>query len=139
MYSNAQILAAVVNHWAQPIVKSFVGGYIGNFPAVQMVENKIRSMGWVSPKWSIVGELSPLMESLTGNMMTPFISKYLSTFDDATLPAMAHNIVDDAIKNGGLTLFEGKVVFEKSDLEELKRLLTLNLPYDKNEDIIINT
>lgn len=104
-----------------------------------MVENKIRSMGWVSPKWTLVGELSPIMESVTGNMFAPMMSKYLAAFDDATLPAMAHNIIDDAIKNGGLSLFEGKVVFEKSDLEELKRLLTLNLPYDKDDDIIINT
>lgn len=139
MYSNAQILAAVVNHWAQPLVKSLIGSYVGNIPALQMVENKIRSMGWVSPKWTLVGELSPIMESVTGNMFAPMMSKYLAAFDDATLPAMAHNIIDDAIKNGGLSLFEGKVVFEKSDLEELKRLLTLNLPYDKDDDIIINT
>ena len=139
MYTNSQILAAVLNKWAQPIIKSFVGGYVGSIPALQMVENKIRSMGWVSQKWSLTAELSPLMESITGNMFTPMISKYLSAFDDAALPGMAHNIVDDAIKNGGLSLFEGKVVFERCDLEELKRLLELNLPYSKEDDIIIDT
>ena len=139
MYSNAQILAAVVNKWAQPLVKDLIGGYVGGLPALQMVENKIRSMGWVSPKWSLMGELSPLMETITWNALAPFVAKYLSVFDDATLPAMAHNIVDDAIKRGDLSLLEGKVVFEKADLEELKRLLTLNLPYDKDDDIIINT
>lgn len=139
MYTNAQILAAVLNKWAQPLVKSLIGNYVGSLPALQMVENKVRSMGWVSPKWSLMGELSPLMETITGNAFAPFAAKYLSMFDDATLPAMAHNIVDDAIKRGDLSLLEGKIVFEKSDLEELKRLLTLNLPYDKDEDIIINT
>lgn len=139
MYTNAQILAAVLNKWAQPLVKSFIGSYVGSLPALQLVENKVRSMGWVSPKWSLMGELSPLMETITGNAFAPFVAKYLSTFDDATLPAMAHNIVDDAIKRGDLSLLEGKVIFEKTDLEELKRLLTLNLPYDKDEDIIINT
>ena len=33
-----------------------------------------------------------------------------------------------AIKNGGLSLFEGKVEFEPEDLEELKTLLKYNLP-----------
>ena len=37
-------------------------------------------------------------------------------------------IMDDAIKNGGLSLFEGKIEFEKEDLEELKSLLRYNLP-----------
>lgn len=96
-------------------------------------------MGWVSPNWTLMGELSPLMETITGNAFAPYISQYLSSFDDATLPAMVHNIVDDAIKKGDLSLLEGKIIFEKADLEELKRLLTLNLPYDKNNDIIINT
>lgn len=139
MYTNAQILAAVLNKWAQPLVKSLIGSYVGTLPVLQMVENKVRSMGWVSPKWSLMGELSPLMEAVTGNAFAPFVAKYLATFDDASLPAMAHNIVDDAIKRGDLVLLEGKVTFEKADLEELKRLLTLNLPYDKDEDIIINT
>jgi hypothetical protein len=59
--------------------------------------------------------------------------------DDASIPKMAHEIVDDALKNGELSLFEGKVVFEEADLRNLKRLLELNLPYDVNEDVIIKT
>lgn len=139
MYSNAQIIAAVVNHWAQPLVKSFIGSYVGNIPAIQAIENKIRSMGWVSPKWSLMGELSPLMETLTGNAFAPYIAQYLSAFEDKALPSMVHNIIDDAIKKGDLSLLEGKIIFERADLEELKRLLTLNVPYDKDNDIIINT
>jgi hypothetical protein len=41
---------------------------------------------------------------------------------------MAHDIVDGAIKNGSLSLFEGKIEFEKDDLVELKTLLKYNLP-----------
>ena len=52
---------------------------------------------------------------------------------------MAHSIVDNALKNGELVLFEGMVVFEESDLRTLKRLLELNLPYDKSEEITIIT
>jgi hypothetical protein len=79
------------------------------------------------------------MESVTGNIVAPMISKYVSQIDDASIPKMAHGIVDNAIKNGELSLFEGKVVFEESDLKQLKRLLELNLPYNPAEDIIIKT
>lgn len=40
--------------------------------------------------------------------------------------------IDDAIKNGGLSLFEGKVEFEPEDLEELKTLLKYNLPIQES-------
>ena len=96
-------------------------------------------MGWVSPNWSLFYELSPLMESVSGNLIAPMLSQYLSKVDDASIPKMAHDIVDNAIKNGELSLFEGKVVFESADLKELKRLLELNLPYNLTDDVTIKT
>lgn len=96
-------------------------------------------MGWVSPNWSIMSEISPLMESVTGNIIAPMIERYVSGMDDASIPKVAHAIINDALKNGELSLFEGKVVFERKDLEQLKRLLDLNLPYDPNDDVIIKT
>lgn len=80
-----------------------------------------------------------MMEGITGNLITPFLNKYLSQLDDASIPKMAHGIVNNAIVNGELSLLEGKVVFEESDLKALKRLLDLNLPYKTDEDIIIKT
>ena len=96
-------------------------------------------MGWVSPNWSIMSELSPLMESVTGNIIAPMIERYVSGMDDASIPKMAHAIVDDALKNGELSLFEGKVVFERSDLEQLKRLLVLNMPLNPDDEVTIKT
>jgi hypothetical protein len=139
MITNARILGAVLNKWAQPLVSTFVGANIQSVPFVQGLQNKVRSMGWVSPNWSIMTEISPLMESVTGNIIAPMIERYVSGMDDASIPKMAHEIVDDALKNGELSLFEGKVVFEEADLRNLKRLLELNLPYDVNEDVIIKT
>lgn len=139
MYRNADILSAVLNKWAQPLIGTFINSHVQSIPFVQGLQNKIRSMGWVSPNWSLFAELSPLMESVTGNIVAPMISKYVSQIDDASIPKMAHGIVDNAIKNGELSLFEGKVVFEESDLKQLKRLLELNLPYNPAEDIIIKT
>lgn len=139
MYKNADILSAVINKWAQPLVGTFISGNIQSIPFVQAIQNKVRSMGWVSPNWSLYAELSPIMESVTGNILTPFISKYVSQIDDSLIPKMAHSIVDNAIKNGELALFEDKIVFEEADLKKLKKLLELNLPYNPEEDINIKT
>ena len=139
MYRNADILSAILNKWAQPLIGTFLQSHVQSLPFVQAIQSKIRSTGWVSPNWSLFTELSPLMESVTGNIVAPMISKYVSQIDDASIPKMAHGIVDNAIKNGELSLFEGKVVFEESDLKQLKRLLELNLPYNPAEDIIIKT
>jgi hypothetical protein len=139
MITNARILGAVLNKWAQPLVASFLGANIQSVPFMQGIQNKVRSMGWVSPNWSIMSEISPLMESVTGNIIAPMIERYVSGLDDASIPKVAHAIINDALKNGELSLFEGKVVFERKDLEQLKRLLDLNLPYDPNDDVIIKT
>lgn len=139
MVTNAKILAAVLNKWAQPLVGTFLGSQMQNVPFIQAIQNKVRSLGWVSPRWTLLGELSPLMESVTGNLIAPILSNYLSAVDDDSIPKMAHSIVDNALKNGELVLLEGKVVFERQDLEQLKRLLELNLPYNPADDIIIKT
>ena len=139
MITNARILGAVLNKWAQPLVASFIGVNIQSVPFVQGIQNKVRSMGWVSPNWSIVSELAPLMESVTGNIIAPVIERYVSGMDDASIPKVAHAIVDDALKNGELSLFEGKVVFERNDLEQLKKLLVLNMPLNPDDEITIKT
>ena len=139
MITNARILGAVLNKWAQPLVASFIGANIQSVPFVQGLQSKVRSMGWVSPNWSIMSELSPLMESVTGNIIAPMIERYVSGLDDASIPKVAHSIVDDAMKHGELSLFEGKVVFERSDLEQLKRLLVLNMPLNPDDEVTIKT
>jgi hypothetical protein len=75
MVTNARILGAVLNKWAQPLVASFIGANIQSVPFVQGLQNKVRSMGWVSPNWSIMSEISPLMESVTGNIIAPMIER----------------------------------------------------------------
>lgn len=137
--SNAEILSAVLNRWVQPLIGAFVSGNMQSLPFIQAVENKVKSMGWVSPRWSLFSELSPVMEGITGNIVAPILNRYLSQVDDRSIPKLAHDIVDNALRNGELRILEGKVVFEKSDLEELKRLLDLNLPFDKTEEYEVKT
>lgn len=139
MYKNSEILSAVLNKWAQPLVGTFINEHLQSMPFIQGIQNKIRSIGWVSPNWTLMGELSPIMEAISGNIVAPMITKYIAQIDDASIPKIAHAIVDNALKNKELVLFEGTVVFEEGDLKKLKRLLDLNLPYHPEKDVIVIT
>lgn len=127
-YSNAQILAAVLNRWMQPLAQQLVGSRLAGMPFVASLENKIKSTGWVRPSWSMAAELGPLMQPVTGAVLEPLLETYLSKMPDSSLPQLAHSIVDRGIDNGGLSFFDGNLTFERSDLEELKRLLDYNMP-----------
>lgn len=122
---------------AQPLINTYISQYAQSMPLIQGIQNKIRSTGWVSSNWSLIAELSPLMEGVSGSIVAPILSKYLSQMDDASIPKIAHAVIENALKNGELKLFEGRVVFESADLLQLKRLLDLNLPYNENDDVTI--
>lgn len=133
MYSNREILSAVLVKWAQPAIAEFVGGKMGTIPFVANIETKLRSTGWVSPMWSLGAEVSPLIGNVAAPIIEPMLSKYLEGIPDEAIPQMAHSIVENAVKQGSLSLFEGKIEFEREDLEELLTLLRYNLPYKKAE------
>lgn len=127
-YSNAQKLAAVLNKWAQPAINELIAGRMSGIPFVANIEAKVKATGWVSPMWSLHKEIAPLFDSLSSSLIEPMLGKFLQGIPDEAIPALAHNVVDDAVKNGGLSLFEGKVEFEETDLKELQTLLRYNLP-----------
>lgn len=136
---NARILSAVLNKWLQPAVLQLTSGRMDNLPFLASLSNKIRSTGWVSPQWSLGKELSPLLGDVMGVVVEPMIMGYLQGVPDESLPKIAHSIADNAIKQGGLSLMEGNVVFELEDLEELKRLLNWNLPLSDNDIYQVKT
>ena len=138
-YTNAQILAAVLAKWGQPAIEQLTSGKLDNLPWMQAVSNKVRSMGWVSPNWSLCKELSPLMSTITDAVVVPIIGRFLEGMPDESLPSIAHSIVDAALVNGGLSLFEGNVVFEKEDLDELKNYLNWNLPLGESPAYEVKT
>ena len=138
-YTNAQILAAVLAKWGQPAIEQLTSGKLDNLPWMQAVSNKVRSMGWVSPNWSLGKELSPLMSFITEALIVPVIERYLQGMPDASLPSIAHSLVDAALVNGSLSLFEGNVVFEKEDLDELKNYLNWNLPLGESPAYEVKT
>jgi hypothetical protein len=133
MYTNAQILSAVINKWAQPLIKALLADKVQAIGFLQNIEAKVKSTGWVSPNWSLMQDLSPIMEGVTGSLVTPLLSKYLSMVDDASIPKMAHDIVDEALKQGKLNIMEGKIELDTEDLIELKNLLNYNLPIKEEQ------
>lgn len=133
-YSNSDILAAIINKFAQPIVVQFAQAKASTLPMVSIIENKVKSWGIVSQNWSMVNELSPMIEPITGSLVKPMIKQYLSQIPEDAIPAMAHGLVDKALENGSLSLMEGRLQFEKEDLIELKKLLDWNLPLVKEEE-----
>lgn len=139
MINNAYKLSAVLTQWINPVVQQFAAGRMASLPFVQLIENKVKSSGWVSPAWSLASEISPLLNNVSGALVQPLLQRYISSVPDEQLPKMAHRIVDEAIKQGSLSLMEGRVVFEKEDLEELKQLLNYNLPISQEEEYEVIT
>lgn len=139
MYSNAQILAAVLNKWAQPVISQLAIGRLDSIPGIQAINNKIRSTGWVSPNWSMIAELSPIIEPVTNRVAQPILGSYFKRLPDEAIPEIAHGVVDAALQQGQLSIMEGRVSFDKSDLEELKNLLDYNLPLKKDSEYVVKT
>ena len=133
MWSNRQILAAVLNKWLQPALQQMASTKLMQLPFLANIEAKVRSTGWVSPMWSMANEVAPLLGGVTTQLVEPMISQYLQGIPDQAIPQMAHQLVENAIKQGQLSLFEGNVVFELCDLEELQKLLKYNLPIKEEE------
>ena len=139
MYSNAQILSAVLVKWLEPAITQFGGGKIMSIPALSAIQNKIRSTGWVSQNWSMINELSPIVNKVGGMIVEPIITNMVSKYPDSDLPRIAHGIVDAAIENNGLTIFEGNISFDTDDLRKLKRLLDYNMPVSDASGYVVKT
>lgn len=133
MFSNRQILAAVLNKWLQPALQQMAGAKLMQLPFLANIEAKVKSTGWVSPMWSMANEVAPLLGGITTQLVEPMINQYLQGIPDEAIPKMTHQLVENAIKQGQLSLFEGNVVFELCDLEELQKLLKYNLPIKEEE------
>ena len=139
MFTNKQKLAAVLNKWLQPALAQLAGAKLMRLPFLANIEAKIKSTGWVSPMWSMTNEVTPLLGGVVSQVVEPMIAEYLQGIPDQAIPKMAHQMVENAMKQGQLSLFEGNVVFELCDLEELHKLLKYNLPITEEECYKVKT
>lgn len=138
-HTNSEILSAVLVKWGQPVIESLAGTKLMQLPFLANIEAKIKSTGWVSPMWSLSKELSPVMEGLSKEIVAPLLNNYLKGVPDEAIPQLAHSIVNNAIEQGGLSLMEGNIVFEREDMEELAKLLRYNLPMNEKEEYNVIT
>ena len=139
MFTNRQKLAAVLNKWLQPALAQLAGAKLMRLPFLANIEAKVKSTGCVSPMWSMANEVTPLLGGVVSQVVEPIIADYLKGMPDQAIPKMAHQMVENAMKQGQLSLFEGNVVFELCDLEELHKLLKYNFPIIEEECYHVKT
>lgn len=140
MFSNRQKLAAVLAKWGQPAIQGLIGSKINNLPLIANIEAKIKSTGFVSPMYSLGGDLSKLvMGGISAPLIEPFLNKALENVPDDMIPVLAHSFVDNAIKNGNMVIFEGNIELELEDLQELQKLLRYNLPVNPKDNYQVIT
>jgi hypothetical protein len=127
--TNKEILTAVLIEWAKPTIPVLVGNRLNGIPALNMFENWIKSKGIAPANWTILQDISPLLQGAAYNILAPIINSKMKNVPDEYIPQMAHGIVDAAIQNGKFEFLGGYISFDKSDLQELKNYLVYNLPY----------
>lgn len=138
MYSNTEILTAVIVTWAKPMVDEIVANRLGHLQPVATASEWVKKYFPVPNNYSIVNDLSflavPASEMMVGNFVRQGLEKL--NVKDQDVPAYAARIVDSLIeeadKKGNVSLFN-TVEIEKSDLEKLRYLLRKNLPVDECE------
>lgn len=134
MHGNREILGAVLARWLEPLASGlFSQKLLAGMPVVQAIDAKMKSTGWVSQNWSIVAEIEPLVGGAASAFVGPMITELMASVPDEAIPGVARATVEKALQMGELILFEGKVTFDRNDLQRLQRLLELNLP-EKNEN-----
>lgn len=140
MFNNRQKLAAVLAKWGQPAIQGLIGSKINNLPLIANIEAKIKSTGFVSPMYSLGGDLSKLvMGGISAPLIEPFLNKALANVPDDMIPVLAHSFVENAIKNGSMVIFEGNIELEMEDLQELQKLLRYNLPINPMDNYQVIT
>lgn len=129
MHSNREILGAVLARWLEPVASGlFSNKLLAGMPVVQAIDAKIKSTGWVSQNWSIASEIEPLVGGAASAFVAPMLTEMMAGVPDEAIPEMARSTVSRALQMGELSLFEGKVTFDRNDLQRLERLIELNLP-----------
>lgn len=133
--TNTQKLGLIIGKFVSPMVTGFGSMRLTSVPAVQIFENRIKSSGWVSANWSLASELEPFTDIVAQAVVGQIVGQMLSGVPDESVPAIAHGIVDKAVKEGKLELFEGKVTLDADDLTRLKAALDRNMPIDGQLEI----
>ena len=139
VYTNAQILAAVVSHWARPAVIQVATARLSQLPILQSLQASVVGSGVVNGAYNIANDIQPLMAPLVNNLLTPYLEKQFSQVPDAALPLLARDILAEAERLGSYSIMDGFLTLDKSDIAELKQLVDKNLPLAERDSYIVIT
>lgn len=136
MYSNIEILTAVLVTWAKPMVDEIVEHRLGNLQPVAAASEWVKKYFPVPNNYTIVRDLSflamPAFEIMVGNFVRTSLGKL--DIKDLDIPVYVNKIVNSLIEQandkGCISLFN-TVEIEKEDLEKLRYLLQKNLPIEE--------
>lgn len=133
MYSNTEILTAVIVTWAKPMVDKVLASLLSQYQPVVAANEWVKKYFPVANNYSIVNDLSFLAVPASEMVIEPFVKNGIAKLgiQDQDIPAYVAKLVDSMIeqadKKGCVSLFN-TIELEKSDLEKLRYLLRKNLP-----------
>lgn len=133
-FSNSQILASVVSEWVRPAISQIAASNLMRLPMLQSLQATIDSLGLVSGNYSLQADIMPIMQPIINNLVTPMLTRYFDNIPDAAIPQMAHDVVEQMKQQGSVSLLEGMVTLDATDINELSDLLQKNLPVEQTED-----
>lgn len=122
-----------MSEWARPAISQIASGNLMRLPMLQSLQATIGSLGLISGTYNLQKDIEPLIQPVVNSLVTPMLAKYFGQIPDASIPQMAHDIVEKVRYNGPLSILEGMITFDEEDLDELADLLQKNLPVEQSE------
>lgn len=138
-YSNAQILAAVVSHWARPAITQIAMSKLAGLPLLRSIQQTVAGMGLVGGSYNIMNDLQLLVQPALNNILQPYLERQFSQLPDESIPGLARDVLEEAKKNGSYTLMDGFITLDAEDIAELGELIEKNLPPSTTEGYVVKT
>lgn len=132
-YSNAQKLAAIVSEWSRPAIAQIAASKISTMGWIKSLQDSIVGLGIAGSNYNIAQDIQPLVMPIINAIVEPMLVERFSKIPDVAIPQMARNIVEEIKNKGSISLLDGLIVLDHSDVEELQNLIEKNLPYDNVE------
>ena len=132
-FSNAQKLAAIVSEWARPAIAQIASSKLSSMGWMRSLQGSIMSLGLVGNNYNIASDLQPLMTPVISAIIEPMLLEQFKKIPDAAIPLMARNIIEEIEMSGSMSMLDGLIVIEQTDINELRDLIEKNLPCDNSE------
>ena len=141
MYTNVQILSAVISKWAKPLINQVLVSRLGQFAPVAAASEWVKKYFPVASNYSIVNDLSFLAVPAAEMMVAPMVGNAIAKtgLQDAQIPEYAMKIVDAMVeevkKNGKISLFN-TIELEESDVLKLRDMIIKNMPVSSDNAVV---